>query len=72
MSVFHSCGHEDKYRPISGWPITLKGETCDSVDGYVKCVEYMTVCHTCYLKYVTYYPDDILFNDWEHEQYFNE
>jgi hypothetical protein len=50
----------------------LKSETCDSVEGYVKCVEHKTVCHSCYLECVTNYPEDLIFSEWEVEEYFGE
>lgn len=71
MSVFHSCGHEDRYRPVSGWPLAVKAETC-TVDGFTKCVEYSTVCRDCYIKWVTKYPEDIIFDPWEVDEYFEE
>jgi len=69
--IFHSCGHEDKYRPISGWPIILKGESCCAIEGFVKSVEHMSLCHPCYLQYVKDYPEDIIFSYREEEEYLN-
>lgn len=71
MTVYHSCGHTDEYRPVSGWPLATKGETC-SEDGYTKCIEYGTVCRDCYIMWITKYPNSIIFDDWEKDEYFDE
>ena len=69
MTVFHSCGHKDKYRPVQGWPLILKAYSCGRSD---KAVEYSTVCHPCYLRYVGTYPTGILIDTYEIEDYLSE
>lgn len=68
MTVFLSCGHQDKLRPVRGWPLTLKSEGCD-YDGFHKQVEYSTVCLECYINTLKEIPELIMFDSWEEDEY---
>ena len=68
--VFHTCGHECEIRPVSGFPLTLKGVEYDE-DGPHNAVSYSTLCHKCYVKWVTDYPDDLLFEQYEVKEWLN-
>lgn len=70
--VFHSCGHEDAYRPVSGWPLRVKTESICMEQGVVPAVEHSTVCRACYLDWVKYRPDQMIFEGWEEGEYFKE
>lgn len=70
--VYLTCGHTDSIRPISGWPLKVKGETCDAVEGFVRCIEYHHYCLKCYIDALTRYPEDIIFDPWEEDEYFGQ
>ena len=69
--VLLSCGHFSKYRPTAGFPVTLKGEDCVPTVGFVRCVRYLTVCHSCYISYIKTEPENILFHETEVSEYLN-
>lgn len=67
--VFHSCGHEDTYRPVSGWPISLKEMAVDHFSGESRAVSHLTLCHSCYVEYITKYHDLVLLSPYEEWAY---
>ena len=70
--VFFSCGHEDKIRPVSGWPLVTYGYDTFSDGSYDKVINHRTVCHSCYLHAVQDYPEFIIFDDWEEDEWFGK
>lgn len=68
--VIFSCGHEDKYRPIAGWPLTTKDY--DTFEGDLeKSITYRHVCLDCYLKYIGTYPECVVFDEAEENEWFS-
>lgn len=67
--VFHSCGHEDRYKPISGWPISMKEIVTDYYTGETRGVSHLTLCHDCYIKYIKNYPEEVLMTPLEEWEY---
>ena len=70
--IYQSCGHEDYIRPVAGWPLKVKGEDCDAVDGLFPCIHYYHYCLKCYIEALEQYPELIIFNEWEQQEYFDE
>lgn len=68
--IYHSCGHEDFHRPVSGWPLVTKDYDTLSDGTYGKVITNSTVCIYCYLGYVKKYPETVVFDDWEKEEWF--
>lgn len=69
--IFFSCGHEDKYRPIAGWPLTTKDYDTFDDGGLRKCITYSNVCLDCYIKFIGTYPKCVIFNEEEQNEWFN-
>jgi len=70
--VYLSCGHEDTYRPISGWPLTVKDYDTFSDGSYGKCITNSNVCLDCYIKYIGTYPENVILEPWEEQDYLFE
>jgi hypothetical protein len=70
--IFLSCGHEDFYRPISGWPLKIKDYDTFDDGQYGKCITYHTLCKDCYVDYIEKFPETVIFDPWEEEEWFNE
>lgn len=68
MTVVMTCGHEDKTRPISGWPVKVKAT---GVNDYGVCpvVDHFVLCLDCYKKYLEDVPHLMMFHEWEEAAY---
>lgn len=69
--IILDCGHECKIRPF-GFPFMLKTEECDAVDGFVKAVSYHSWCRDCFVDALMRYPDQMMFEEYEADEYFKE
>ena len=58
--IILSCGHEDKWRPVSGWPIYHKDFTTQGSD----CINFSTFCLDCYIEFILDGPDKV-FMSWD-------
>ncbi len=65
MTVILSCGHPCSVRPIEGFPIVTKDFARDGS----RCVLSAVYCHSCYVRHVTDHPEDLIFEDWEMNEY---
>lgn len=65
--IFLSCGHEDKWRPVSGWPLYYK----DFSERGNDCIGYSTYCLECYLEYLGAYPEQVFMSWDEAEEWLN-
>lgn len=63
MPVILSCGHEDEYRPIDGWPLQLKDQNREGKPS----VSYVNYCRECFIKMINDYPTDIMFEEFEYD-----
>ena len=66
--MYLNCGHIDPIRPF-GWPLIVKEYGCDAVDGYHKQAAYYSYCRDCYVKALLDYPELIIINEWEVDEY---
>jgi hypothetical protein len=70
--VIMSCGHQCYVRPVFGFPVILKSEGIDiEAKGVCREVIYSTYCWECYKTLVCDYPEDMLFDEHEVEEYLN-
>ena len=71
--TYFSCGHECTVRPDSGFPIRIKERDYGSEqpDGF-NAVTHATCCHKCYVSYVTENPEDLIFYDWEEQEWLSD
>jgi hypothetical protein len=54
-----SCGHEDKWRRVTGWPVYYK----DFSERGNPCIGYATMCFECYISFLQHDPSNI-FMSW--------
>jgi hypothetical protein len=69
--VIFSCGHEDKYRPTSGWRVMTKDYDTFDDGSFGKCITYSNLCLDCYIKCIGTYPEQVIFDSWEEDEWLN-
>lgn len=66
--VYFSCGHQDQFRPYSGWSFYHKSSTDDNRPA----IGFSCYCLNCYVRFITSFPNDIFFSWGEAEAWMDE